>query len=154
MADDSGGGQQVSFKSSVKSQCENGKDLSLLLKTVKKEVGEDTEDFEALQNDSSKKLHPEINLVDSANHSSQPGTSELEEKTPENVLIKIKKGGNVRSHSNGISGKTPELVVIKIKKGVKIQSLGNSISGKTPENVVIKIKKGAKNRSLTNNTSG
>ena len=101
----------------------------MVLKTVKKEVREDTEDFGALQNDSSKKLHPEINLVDSANHSSQPGTSELEEKTPENVLIKIKKGGNVRSHSNGISGKTPE-------------------------NVVIKIKKGAKNRTLTNNTSG
>ena len=154
MADESGGGQQVSFKSSVKSQSENGNDLSLLSKTVKKEVGEDTEYFEALQNDSSKKLHPEIDPVNSANHSSPPSNSEVEEKAPENVLIKIKKGGNVRSHSNGISGKTPENVVIKIKKGVKIQSLGNSISGKTPENVVIKIKKGAKNRSLTNSASG
>ena len=129
MADESGSGQQVSFKSSVKSLSENGKDVSLVLKTVKKEVGEDTEDFEALQNDSSKKLHPEINLVNSANHSSEPGNSEFEDKAPENVLIKIKKGGNVRSHSNGISGKTPENVVIKIKKGEKNRTLTNSTSG-------------------------
>ena len=97
------GGTEVSFNSSSRTQTAIEKELPSLIRTVKKEVSDDTDDRENFGNEESDECNPENNCIKSANHATSAKNSELDEKTSE-AMNRIKKGMKFRAIRNGLSG--------------------------------------------------